>query len=344
MRWRGAFGLTLFAAACGSATTTTSDPTPRVAESSPPPAPVTPSTPPAQTSAAAPAPPPPMTMPPPTAASCFAALKGKITGPDYDQFKPAILPSCSGTHHQSITGVEKLVFLGDSITVGTPPTLIQDFYSTRLVKALTAKNPTLEWSSCAKWGAQTNDLLQNDDQLGTCFPNPTEPKKTLVVMTMGGNDIAGLAKSQATTADAMTSVDQTIANLRAAIDWLKSPGRFPNGVWVVFANVYEYTDTSGDLASCPAASLSGFKGSWPEGAPAVVHLQEQYMKVAVDTGTDMMFLLEHFCGHGYKRDDPTLQCYRGPNTPLWFDLTCYHPNPDGHGQVADLFLNVINGI
>ena len=120
-------------------------------------------------------------------------------------------------------------------------------------------------------------------------------------------------------------------------------GRFPNGVYIVFANVYEYTDTSGDLASCPASSVAGMSGSWPTGAPAVVHFQERYMQIATETKTDMIFLLEHFCGHGYKRDDPTLQCYRGPNTPLWFDLTCYHPNPDGHGQIADRFLHVIQG-
>ena len=67
------------------------------------------------------------------------------------------------------------------------------------------------------------------------------------------------------------------------------------------------------------------------------------MKTAVDLQADMVFLLEHFCGHGYMRDDPTLQCYRGPNTELWFDLTCIHPTPNGHGQVANLFQEVIDG-
>jgi hypothetical protein len=298
-------------------------------------------TPPAPTSTGPKPPDPPL-----TASTCFAAEKGAVTGPDYDQYKPTIVKSCSGTHHQTIpvSTLEKVVFLGDSITVGTPPTLPEDFYSIRLYNALKKKSPSIAMASCAGWGAQTNDLLDNDKQLEKCFPNASEPAKTLIVMTMGGNDIAGWAKGQISAADAMTNADQTIANLRAAIDWVHAPGRFPNGVWFVFGNVYEYTDTSGDLSSCPAASLSGFKGNWAQGAPAIVHLQEGYMKAAVETGTDMMFLLEHFCGHGYKRDDPTLQCYRGPGTPLWFDLTCYHPNPTGHGQISDLFMNVIEGI
>ena len=67
------------------------------------------------------------------------------------------------------------------------------------------------------------------------------------------------------------------------------------------------------------------------------------MKVAVDTKIDMVFLQEDFCGHGYKNDDPGLQCYRGPNTPRWFDLTCIHPNPAGHAEIARLFRAIIDG-
>ena len=42
-------------------------------------------------------------------------------------------------------------------------------------------------------------------------------------------------------------------------------------------------------------------------------------------------VLETFCGHGFHKDDPASQCYRGANTPLWFDpFTCIHPNTTGH--------------
>ena len=320
-------------------------------ESTPASADVPPS-PPASTSSSAPAPAPapssdptPAASKPLTAKECFKDLAGPVAGPDYDQFKPTIAQSCAGTHHQNITGVEKLVFLGDSITVGTPPTSPTDFYSVRLTKALEAKfGSSLEVASCAGWGAETNDLLDNDKQLAKCFPNETESKRTLVVMTMGGNDEHSWAKDKITAAQAMTEAQTTADNLRAAINWLRSPGRFTNGVYVVFANVYEYTDTSGDLGSCPAASLAGMSGQWSEGAPAVVHLEEQYMKVAVETKTDMMFMLEHFCGHGWKADDPSLQCYRGPNAERWIDLTCIHPTPAGHEQIALQFGKVIDGI
>jgi len=282
---------------------------------------------------------------PPTASSCFASLKGKVPGPDYDKAKATILPSCSGTHHQSIKGVERLVFLGDSVTTGTPPTLPGQIYRDRVTAAAKTRfGNNLAVSDCSAWGADTGDFLDGKNQLTTCFPGASEPKRTLVVMTMGGNDIASWARNKLNTADAIVQADASADRLRAAIDWLQAPGRFPNGVFVTFANVYEFTDTSGDLASCPASQLAGMSGTYPDGAPAIVHLQERYMQIAADTKTDMVFLLEHFCGHGYRRDDATLQCYRGPGSELWFDLTCIHPTPKGHEQVANLFLNVIDGI
>jgi lysophospholipase L1-like esterase len=290
-----------------------------------------------------PAPSSPAQPPVLTATECFKDLQGPVKGPDYDQFNPTLAKSCAGTHHQAITGIEKVVFLGDSITVGTPPTLPDDFYRRRLEKALEKKFGSLEKASCAAWGAKTNDLLANDKQLEKCFPNASESKRTLVIMTMGGNDIHSWAKAKTTSAQAKIEAQASADNVRAAIDWLKTPGRFASGIYVVFANVYEYTDTSGDLSSCPTATLAGMSGTWTEGTEAVVKLQEQLMKVATDTKTDMMFMLEHFCGHGWNSNDPSLQCYRGANAPRWIDATCIHPNPDGHEQIAAQFLKVIDG-
>jgi hypothetical protein len=55
-----------------------------------------------------------------------------------------------------------------------------------------------------------------------------------------------------------------------------------------------------------------------------------------------VFLLEEFCGHGLNADDPSVPCYRGPNTETWFDLTCIHPNPTGHDHITDMFMAVVN--
>lgn len=76
------------------------------------------------------------------------------------------------------------------------------------------------------------------------------------------------------------------------------------------------------------------------------------MKDAVDTQSDFVFMEEHFCGHGYHACDTTLQCYRGiqcsggqpvdPANDVWFDVTCIHPTPVGHGHIADYFTATID--
>jgi len=295
--------------------------------------------------------------------------------PDYDQYMPEIGSHCVGTNHQDITGVERVVFLGDSITVGSRPTLPGQSYRAVLADALrdqfglsygnaldenlwkapdpfsgeTIQQNAGDFSSCARWGARNDDLpVMVGNQLEDCFPDDVLDATTLVVMTSGGNDVSSLAQDAIAgvpAADLMVEAQQVIDYGREAVEWLTAPGRFPNGVFVVYANIYEFTDGTADVMSCDVSGLAGFEEPVPnpeELTDLIMWMNEQYMSIAVDTNTDMLFLLETFCGHGFGNDDPESPCYRGPDTPRWFDLTCIHPNPTGHGVVADNFLSIIN--
>jgi lysophospholipase L1-like esterase len=292
---------------------------------------------------------------------------------NYDQFSPIIGSHCKGTNHQAISGVERVVFLGDSITVGTPPTdlnpaaVYRAILAQKLATLFNIAPPGAGWGgadffngvalpkesgafiSCSKWGARTDDLMQDNTQIEDCIPVDKRNLHHLVVMTMGGNDIAAVTKDGGGTAPAKT-IDQLwvdtkafVQTLRTAVEWMKNPVNVPGGVDVVFANMYEFTDGTGATNSCATASLGGIQ-PWQDTqalADMVIWANEQYLKIAVDTKSDMIFMLESFCGHGYKRDDPTGPCYRGPNTPLWFDATCIHPNEAGHAALADLFYQTI---
>jgi lysophospholipase L1-like esterase len=272
-----------------------------------------------------------------TATTCFDDHHYPLQ-PDYAQFSPVIGSHCQGTNHQDITGVEKLVFLGDSITQGTPPTSSSEFYRTVLADQLGQTFSMLEVAECADNGARVDDLLAS--QIPSCFPGP-EPLRTLVVITMGGNDIVEWPQNDYTQDQATADADAIAAEMRSAIEWFGDPQRFPAGVFVIFANVYEYTDGTGELDSCPTAGLIGLGGDYQVGAPALAHLSEQYMKIAVDTGTDMIFMLEQFCGHGYRRDNEMSSCYLGPDAEAWFDITCIHPTPAGHAALANMFAQVV---
>ncbi|MFO0725206.1 MAG: GDSL-type esterase/lipase family protein [Myxococcota bacterium] len=313
------------------------------------------------------------------ATRCFAQIYDpNIPGPNYDQFHPVVGSHCFGTNHQDIQGVERVVFLGDSVTVGTPPTVSNEYYrnllADQLVQKFNLESPSTLWrtvnlidgisyrqldrdfGNCSKWGARTDDLLGTNNQLETCFPPETLGKRTLIIMTMGGNDIAHITKEGGlshmpvrTRAELQQQTEQFVTYLRQSMEWIKTPGRFPNGVFVIFANPPEFTDGTGDVESCGLSSVAGFDDPWPNPQDLkdlVIWALEQYMAIAVDTHTDLLWFLESFCGHGYvatgPHADPSNRCYRGPNTERWFDLTCIHPNPTGHHQLADMFMAVVN--
>lgn len=314
---------------------------------------------------------------------CFGKISKSAggAGPQYDKFAPTIAKHCFGTNHQDIAGVEKVVFLGDSVTVGTPNTkhaISSDnahFYRNKLAEGLAtkfslAKGSILDWGlwksydylngvagklesgdfkSCAKWGARTDDFLAGGDQLKKCFPTGTSDKKTLFVFTMGGNDISAITKmgADATVAEVdagyptvWAAAKKMTKDLDDAVAWMKDPVHFPKGSFVVMGNPFEFTDATGDVGSCPAAGLAGFK-DWkkPEVQVAiVVSILEAYMDVAVKRKVDLIWMLEHFCGHGFvatkATPPPPEACYLGAGTPVWFDETCIHPNDAGHDAIA----------
>jgi lysophospholipase L1-like esterase len=296
-------------------------------------------------------------------------VSGKAPGPGYGGTGVEIGSHCQGTNHQDIQGIERVVFLGDSVTVGTPPTGASDFYRSILADDLSdlfnLASPNFLWeqanpldgkslvkesgdfASCAEWGARNRDFLRGGNQLADCFSSQDLQKTTLVVMTMGGNDVSRIAKNAVegvSEAALWEDVEVMLEQKRQAIHWLVEPGKFPNGVYVVFANVYEFTDATADLLSCPAAGLAGFDAN-PEDPELLIEMMTyiniEYANLAVETQTDMVFMFEGFCGHGFHADNPDSQCYRGPGNATWFDATCIHPTPTGHDALADMFLQVI---
>lgn len=298
-------------------------------------------------------------------------VNGPPPGVDYAELELTIGSHCDGSNYQEIEGIERVVFLGDSVTVGTPPAGAGDFYRSIVADELAMKfdlvAPSFLWkqydpfsgksilkedgdfASCSEWGARTDDFIRGGGQLNDCFPADTLDKRTLVITTMGGNDLASIAKDTIDGVEETAIWDEVESMLdyqRQFIDWLLAdPDTFPNGVFVVFANVYEFTDGTTDLLSCPFASAAGFDQN-PDDPDflidIMVYINTEYAQMAKDTGTDVVFMFEGFCGHGYQADNPEGPCYRGPGSETWFDLTCIHPTASGHAALADMMLNVIN--
>jgi hypothetical protein len=310
-------------------------------------------------------------------ARCFGRNPGQ-RAPDYTPFAPRIAPHCLGTDHQTIEAIERVVFLGDSVTVGTLPTDARGFYRSilaqRLARHFGIAAPSevfgqVPWqildmqggvltphsgafSTCAKWGARTDDLVAGGAQLARCFATQGTTQKTLIVMTLGGNDLMAIQEAGSPGGDgveaAQALTERTIEHLRAGLAWIFTPGRFSSGVDVVLASPFEFTDGTGRADACPGAEAAGFAEPWEQPArreDMVIWLLEQYMALTVEFGADLVFMFENFCGHGFVATgadaDRSAPCYRGPGAALWFDVTCIHPSPAGHRALADQFFQTI---
>lgn len=289
---------------------------------------------------------------------CFPDIGDEAAGfPIYDELGAVVADHCQGTDHQEVDTIEKVVFLGDSITAGTPPTPDVDFYRNELAEKLEGRfGPGLEVVDCSEFGARADDLLQHKDrQLNLCFPDGVEEKRTLIIMTMGGNDMmaaAELIAAGGTDTEAAALVQEALDYTDEAFAWIRegsdldgvSPElstRFPAGVFMVYSNVYEFTDATGDLGSCPMAATLGFDYVIPQLRDGYIWVSEAYMELAVRYRFDLILMLEQFCGHGYHAGDESNECYRGAEAEIWFDGTCIHPNPTGHEVVSDMFYTVV---
>jgi lysophospholipase L1-like esterase len=286
----------------------------------------------------------------PLAERCFPEVGDPSAGalPQYDAYGPEVPRHCLGTDHQTVTDLDRVVFLGDSITAGTWPTPEAGYYRNLLVSGLEAQlGHPLETQDCSRYGARVDDLMRDDDQIVQCLGEPTaapDERATLVVFTVGGNDMFAYAQDileGGSQQELVASVDETIALFDDALNMMVSMrSRFPNGLHVVFGNLYEFTDATSDLSVCPAAEILGFSGVIPEVRDSYVQINEAWVRLAVETQTDVVFMLEHFCGHGFLAGQPDNECYRGPGTETWFDGTCIHPNELGHQQLAQMFQTV----
>lgn len=278
--------------------------------------------------------------------NCWSDIDPVAAGfPVYENFGVVAGRHCLGSDHQDIEGIERLVFLGDSITAGTPPTPSDQIWRAVFSEAMQARfGADLEIADCSRFGARTDDYA--NEQLPTCFPAPSD-KRTLVVGTMGGNDIFAAASTLLEGGGVESSLavlDRAVRYQREAMWWFRDNAAlmFPNGVAVISANVYEFTDTTGDLSACPMADQLGFGGQADEVGFATGYLNAAWAEIAVETGTDVVFMQEEFCGHGFASTDPENPCYRGPEAEVYFDLTCIHPTPAGHGRLSEMFTAVVD--
>jgi len=240
-----------------------------------------------------------------------------------------------GTNNQTIENVERVIFLGDSITA--TPYLVTPWSDLIRDSLKSLFGASLEFQNYAAWGARTEDV--RDDQLPRIDTGST--KRTLVLMTVGGNDALQVLGESAETS--LSHMQNKVGILEEIIQWIMDPSHFPGGVYLVFGNIYDPTDGVGDFTHC---GIGTSYQDWPELSEVEPVVNGWYMELANRYGVDMLDMHGLFLGHGYHNNDTSNPWYChdcSPDCPCprWFDFTCIHPNADGHEALAGFFYQMV---
>ncbi len=228
------------------------------------------------------------------------------------------------------------IALGDSISDrgGAGP-----FFYDLLNTDLTAKFPGLTYVHGAEQGAISDVFSDNMpsgapllktqiDGLGNSYPGDV-----VVTITIGGNDLNAhaLAAISGTDGPFRTELD---AHLTAELAELTTPGRLGAGkVYVVLANIYDFTDGMGDFAAVgcgPGVNIS------PSAVATAFDGWNGVMSTNIGkVGGALYDMHADFLGHGYNNTDAS---------QVWYDsASCLHPNALGHDAIRRSIYKILTG-
>lgn len=235
--------------------------------------------------------------------------------------------------------LDRVVFLGDSITYGYGIDVAANQYKNLLVENhdrrwptfagddLTARYGAVEVLDASRNGAETDDLQGQIDQLRS---QPTDGT-TAVFVTIGGNDLVGALTSPGGLDNIAPRIE---ANVADAVDALQA--LYPQS-HLLFTNVYEPTDGEGQTNAC-------FMGlSVAAAEPALDDANARTLALAKDRGFAWVDLRGHFKGHGFNHERETIDAYHDDDPTLWLQSDCIHPNARGHHELRRLFLAAFDG-
>jgi lysophospholipase L1-like esterase len=247
--------------------------------------------------------------------------------------------------------LERVVFLGDSITGGWGASEPELTY-----KALLQANQDATWPSSAEedlerfgdvevldfsiGGATTQTL--RDGQLRALEAHLEQngrAGRTQVFATIGGNDIQVALFGVLTGGQEVA--DQVPSDIEGRMDeimaYLTDPARFPDGVHVLFTNVYDPTDDVGQADLCFGGLDVGFMRE------PLLETNRRLRQAAERHGVGMIDLYGLFQGHGMYADDPANPHYVEEDPTLWYTLDCIHPNDRGHHELRRHFMAALEG-
>lgn len=245
--------------------------------------------------------------------------------------------------------LRRLVFLGDSVSAGWGASAPERSYK-RLLQA----NDDDTWPAAASldlerygelevWemaiGGATTQTVR-DGQLRALASRLAEEGSdgfTQVFMTVGGNDIQMALFGTLAGAATEPVADGIEARLDDILTTLTDPALFPDGVGVLFANIYDPTDDVGQADACFGGFDVGFM------RPHLRDANARMREAAERHQVGMIDMYGAFQGHGMYAADANNKHHDSGDPTIWYTSDCIHPNDRGHHEIRRHFLAALDG-
>lgn len=196
--------------------------------------------------------------------------------------------------------------------------------------------PNLRTQNLAQSGSTSLDHL---DRLRSALARQDAQTLGLVVITSGGNDLIHNygrtppregAMYGATLAQARPWIAAYQERLRAMLSLLED--RFPGGLHVLLADVYDPTDGQGD------ASNAGLP-AWPDGLQILAAYNEAIHRVAAERKyVHVVAMHDAFLGHGIHCTQFWQPHYQAADPHYWYAANLEDPNDRGYDAIRRMML------
>jgi lysophospholipase L1-like esterase len=168
-------------------------------------------------------------------------------------------------------------------------------------------------------------LKSQIDLLGSDYPGDV-----LVTITIGGNDLNEHSAQELAGSDAPGQMEFS-QHLADELAELTAPGRLGSGhVYVVVANIYDFTDGQGDFATVLCGPPVNMQ---PAQDATIFAAWNGILQSAVANAGGILYDMHaDFMGHGFQSSD------------VWYDrISCIHPNATGHDHIRRAIWKLVTG-
>ena len=171
--------------------------------------------------------------------------------------------------------------------------------------------------------------VEMENAIDALWPEPEiAAGRTLVTITIGGNDLLTLAASPDPLGAAPTFLPALSARLSRCLERLQT---LYNKPLIVLGNIYDPTDGTGVMQSGNDLSV---------GMPLLAAVNRLLAEIAAKHDVRLADTHARFLGHGVRHADRAFTHYHGEDPSGWYVLDI-EPNARGSSEIRRLFLEAI---